>query len=63
MPPAVRHPIPPERIVYRRRGLKKIIKTPGPSSDVCASRKFTRQMARRKLLTMFDKLSGDASGV
>ena len=62
-PLAVRRVSPPERIVYKRRGPKKICKSPGSSNALCASRKSTRLMARRKLLSMFDKLSGDALGV
>jgi hypothetical protein len=62
-PPAVRRVSPPERIVYRRRVLKKICKSPSSSNVVAASRKSVRLMARRKLLSVFDKLSGDAPGV
>ena len=62
-PLAVRRVSPLERIVYMRRGLKKICKSPGSSNVVCASRKSNRLIARCKLLSMFDKLSSDVPGV
>jgi hypothetical protein len=62
-PLAPRRVSPPERIVYKRRGLKKICKSPGSSNAMSASRKSVRLMARRKLLSMFDKISGDAHDV
>ncbi|AET03047.2 DUF223 domain protein [Medicago truncatula] len=56
-PPAARRVSPFEKIVYKRRGSKKVCDAPGQSTAVSGFRKSNRILARRKLLGMFDKLS------